>query len=92
MQGAGRRLDEGPLGVECQEASGVVESDPADALELVIVTVQVTADRLHEKVVDGLVDARAALDEGVLDGRQRRDDPDPEARLLLDLADGRLLE
>ena len=52
---------------------------------------QVAADRLHQEVVDGLVDARAGLDEPVLDRVQRAGDPDLEPGLLGDLAQGRLL-
>ena len=35
------------------------EGDPADLVELVVVAGQVAAGRLHQEVVDGLVDARA---------------------------------
>jgi hypothetical protein len=38
----------------------------------VVVAREVAAGRLHQEVVHGLVDARAALDERVLDRRQRR--------------------
>ena len=37
----------------------LVEVDPADLVELVVVAGEVAAGRLHEEVVDGLVDARA---------------------------------
>ena len=60
----------------------VVEPDPADLLELVVVPGQVAADRLHQEVVDGLVDARAGLDEPVLDRVERPGDPDLEPGLL----------
>ena len=56
--------------------------DPADLVELVVVALEVPADRLHEQVVDGLVDPGAALDERVLDDVEGRDDADLEAGLL----------
>ena len=58
------------------------EADPADLLELVVVAGEVAADRLHQEVVDGLVDPRPALDEPVLDRVERAGDPDLEAGLL----------
>ena len=87
----GRPRDEGALGLEGQHRRRGVEPDPADLVELVVVTGQVAADRVHQEVVDGLVDARAGLDEGVLDRIERSADPDLEPGLLLDLAQGGLL-
>ena len=87
----GRPRDEGALGLEGQHRGRGVEPDPADLVELVVVTGQVAADRVHQEVVDGLVDARAGLDEGVLDRIERSADPDLEPGLLLDLAQGGLL-
>ena len=52
---------------------------------------QVAADRLHQEVVDGLVDPGPALDEPVLDRVEDVGDPDLETGLLGDLAEGRLL-
>ena len=54
---------QGPLGLERQHARRLVEVDPADLVELVVVAIQVAADRLHQEVVHGLVDARPGLDE-----------------------------
>ena len=84
--------DEGPLRLEGQDAGGVGEREPADLVELVVVVGQVAPDRLHQEVVDGLVDPRAALDERVVDRVERLRDPDREAGLLADLAEGRLLD
>ena len=53
---------------------------------------QVAADRLHQEVVDGLVDARPRLHEPVLDGPDGRHDADLEPGLLLHLAERRLLD
>ena len=69
----------------------MVEADPADLVELMIVALEVTADRLHEEVVDGLVDPGSALDEPVLDRVEVVGDPDLEAGLLSDFAEGCLL-
>ena len=74
--------DEGPLGLEGQHRGGRVERDPADLVELVVVPGEVAAGRLHQEVVDGLVDARPRLDEPVLDRVERAGDPDLEAGLL----------
>src|SRR6185369_5870353 len=76
---------------EGQEVLGLVEPDPADALELVVVAAQVATGRVHQVVVDGLVDPGPALDEPVLDRVERPADADLEAGLLADLAEGRLL-
>ena len=61
------------------------------SLELVVVVGQVAAGRLHQEVVDGLVDARPGLDEEVLDRVERAGDPDLQAGLLGHLAEGGLL-
>ena len=74
-----------------RSAGRVVEADPADLVELVVVARQVAAGRRHQEVVDGLVDPRPALDERVADRVERPDDPDLQAGLLGDLAQGRLL-
>ena len=70
---------------------GILDGDPADLVELVVVERQVATHGLHQVVVDGLVDARALLDEEVLDGPDGRQDADLEPGLLLDLAQGGLL-
>src|SRR6476646_3939045 len=88
VRGAG---DEGALGLERQQVLVLVEPDPADALELVVVAAQVAAGRVHQEVVDGLVDPGPALDEPVLDRVERPADPELETGLLADLAEGRLL-
>jgi hypothetical protein len=48
---------------------------------------EIAADGFHEEIVDGLVDAGAALDERVLDVRQRSRDADLQAGLLGHLAE-----
>ena len=83
--------DERPLGLERQERGRLVERDPADLVELVVVAREVAADRLHQEVVDGLVDPGPALDEPVLDRVEDVGDPDLEAGLLGDLAERGLL-
>src|SRR5688500_815207 len=55
--------DERPLGLERQRVPGVVEADPANRLELVVVAGEVAADRFHQEVMHGLVDPDAALHE-----------------------------
>ena len=57
-----------------------VEVDPAHLVELVVVAREVAADRFHHVVVDGLVDPRAGLDEGVFDRIDRPGDADRRAR------------
>src|SRR5439155_13167467 len=79
------------LGLERQQAGSLIEADPADPIELVIMALQIAADWLHEEIVDGLVDSRAALDEPVLDGLQNVGDPHFETGLLRHLAECRLL-
>src|SRR5262245_56189838 len=59
--------DERPLGLERQQALGLLEGDPADRLELVVMGAEIATGLVHQVVVDGLVDPRAALDEPVLD-------------------------
>src|SRR6185295_20003430 len=76
---------------ERQHRPGGIERHPAHLIELVIVSIEVASDGVHEEVVDGLVDARAGLDEGVFDRVERPADSDLQARLLLDLADRGLL-
>ena len=68
----GRPADERPLGLEGQQRRRLVEGDPAHLVELVVVAGEVAADRLHQEVVDGLVDPGAPLDEPVLDRIERR--------------------
>ena len=92
MEAGGRGRDERALGVEGQEVGRLIERDPAHPLELVIVEREIPADRLHQPVMHGLVDPDAALDEDVGNRGQRLEDPDPEARFLLDLPDRRLLD
>src|SRR5262245_13390120 len=87
----GRAGDQGSLGLERQEVLGLVERDPPDRLELVVVPAQVAAGGIHQEVVDGLVDPGPALDEPVLDRVEGLVDPDVEPGLLADLAEGRLL-
>src|SRR6185503_9454998 len=87
----GRLGDERALGLERQERRCLVEGDPADLVELVVVAGEVAPDRLHQEVVDGLVDPGAALDEPVLDRVEDVRDPDLETGLLGDLAEGGLL-
>ena len=87
----GRPRDEVALGLEGQHRGRGVEPDPADLVELVVVTGEVAADRIHQEVVDRLVDARPGLDERVLDRIEGSADPDLEPGLLLDLAEGGLL-
>ena len=93
----GRELDRGgidqrPLRFERQQAPGILEPDPSNTFELVIMPGEVAADGFHDEVVHGLVDPGAALHEGVVDGRQGGDDPNSQAGLLLHFADGRLLD
>ena len=71
---------ERPLGLERQHPRRLVEVDPADLVELAVVAIQVSADRLHQEVVHGLVDARPGLDEDVLDGVEDTGDADFQAR------------
>src|SRR5262245_47477798 len=87
----GRPRDEVALGLEGEHRRGGLERDPANLVELVVVTREVAADRVHQEVVDGLVDPGARLDERVLDRIERRVDPDLEPGLLLDLAHRGLL-
>src|SRR4051794_7925699 len=47
-RGAG---DEVALGLERQQVGRLVEADPADLVELVVVALEVAADRLHQEVV-----------------------------------------
>ena len=68
------------LGLEGQDPAGLGQVEPAHLVELVVVTGEVAAGRLHQEVEDRLVDARAALDERVADRVERLDDPDLEAR------------
>ena len=86
-----RARHERPLGLEGQHRRRLGEGDPANLLELVIVVGEVAAGRLHQEVVDRLVDALARLDEPVLDRVERPGDPDLEPGLLGDLAQGGLL-
>jgi hypothetical protein len=83
--------DEGPLRLEAQQAGRLVEADPANLIELMVVALQVATDRFHQEVVDSLVDPRAALDEPVFDRVEDIRDPDLEPGLLADLANGGLL-
>ena len=98
--GAGRRPDRRPRRRWATSArsvskvsrrGGLVERDPADLVELVVVAAKVAAGRLHQEVVDGLVDPGAALDEPVLDRVEDVGDPDLETGLLGDLAERGLL-
>ena len=75
--GAGDHL---PLGGEAHQRLRVRERHPADLVELVVVERQVAAHRLHQVVVDRLVDARPLLDEPVLDGPHRARGCGPGAR------------
>ena len=77
---------------EAEQSARLVDRDPADLVELVVVLVQAAADGLHQEEVDGLVDARAALGEEVLDGADRCVDADLQPGLLGNLAQGRLLD
>ena len=70
-------------------ASASERSNQRDGLELVVVVRQVAARRLHEEVVDGLVDAAAAAHEPVVDVADRSHDADLEAGLLGHLAERR---
>src|SRR5205809_1169729 len=87
----GRLGDQRPLGLEREQAGGLVERDPTNLVELVVVAGEVAADRLHQEVVDRLVDAAAALDEPVLDRLELVGDADLKTGLLGDLAEGGLL-
>jgi hypothetical protein len=53
--------------------------------------IEVAAGRLHQEVVDGLVNPRATLDERVVDRIEGPGDADLETGLLGDLAQGGLL-
>jgi hypothetical protein len=83
--------DETAFRLEGQHRGGLAEPDPADLVELVVMTGQVAADRLHQEVVDRLVDSRAGLDEPVLDRIEDTGDADGQAGLFGDFAEGRLL-
>src|SRR5215204_1060553 len=83
--------DERPLRLEGQERWRLVERDPANLVELVVMPREVTASGDHEEVVDRLVDAGPSLHEPVLDRVERADDLHLEAGLLAHLAEGRLL-
>ena len=61
------RSTQAALGLERQDAAGLGELEPANLVELVVVIGQVAAGRPHEVIEHGLVDARAALGEGVAD-------------------------
>ena len=55
---AARLRDQLALGREASAATAASSSrEPAHVLELVVVAVEVAAGRLHQEVVDGLVDA-----------------------------------
>ena len=84
--------NERPLRLEGQQDGGLLERHPADPFELVVVEREIATDRLHQEVVDGLVDPDPVLDEHVGNRGQRFDDPDLQAGLLLDLAERRLLD
>ena len=90
-RGRGGAGDQRPLRLEGEQRRGLVEPDPADLVELVVVAPQVAAGRDHQEVVDGLVDAGPALDEGVVDPVERADDAHVQAGLLANLAQGGLL-
>src|SRR5439155_1345651 len=70
------------LGLERQQAGSLIEADPADPIELVIMALQIAADWLHEAIVDGLVASRPPLDEPVPDGPQNARGPALETGLL----------
>ena len=86
-----RTGDERALGLEGQDRGGLPEIDPAHLVELVVMPVEVAAHGFHHEVVDRLVDPRTGLDEPVFDVLERPGDPDIQAGLLADLAQGRLL-
>src|SRR6187200_2763866 len=74
-----------PLRGEGHDLPGLASSDPADLVELVVMETHVATDRLHQVVVDRLVDACPRLHEVVLDGADGRHDADLETGLLLHL-------
>src|SRR5437667_10952838 len=74
------------LGLERQQAGSLIEADPTDPIELVIMALQIAADWLHAEIVDGLVDSRATPDEPVLERLQDVADPHLEAILLRHLS------
>ena len=88
---AERLRDQGAFALERQDRARLIEPDPADLVELVVVVRQVAADRLHQEVVDGLVDAPSGLGEVVFDRIERAGDAAYEPGLLGHFAQGRLL-
>ena len=73
------------LGLEGQRRGGVGEPDPANLLELVVVSGEVATGGFHHEIVDGLVDARPRLDEEVFDRIEGARDADLQTGLLGDL-------
>ena len=82
-QDLGGARHERPLGLEGQQRAGasskVIQRTSSNSWSW---RGQVAADRLHQEVVDGLVDARPRLDEPVLDRVERAGDADLEPGLL----------
>src|SRR5690348_13262307 len=89
-QDAGRVGHECALGLEGQQGGRLREIDPADLIELMIMSFQRPTDRLHQEIVDGLVDPRPRLHERVVDPIERSGDPHLEPGLLADLTQRRL--